>query len=252
MMIKLSVAIITLNEERNIERCIKSILPIADEIIVVDSNSKDATVEIAQNLGARIVYQSFLGYIEQKNFAMQKASYDHVLAIDADEALSPELCASILAIKQNFDADAYKMNRLTNYCGQWIHHSGWYPDTKIRLFKRGAGIWKGTNPHDRFELYAGKSLKKLKGDIHHYSYYTRQQHLDQIIKFSNISSKAKYDQGIRSNWFKLLTKPPAKFIKSYLLKQGFRDGYAGWIIATYSAYATYLKYYKLLVIQRSE
>jgi glycosyltransferase involved in cell wall biosynthesis len=241
----LSVVIITLNEERNIARCIKSAQVLADEILVVDSLSSDRTQSIAQELGAKVIEQPFLGHIEQKNFAKDQAKNDWVLSLDADEALSETLQASIRSALENPAYDGFRMNRLTNFCGQWIHHSGWYPDTKLRLFKKDAGSWQGTNPHDRFDLHDQAASGFLKGDLLHYSFYSVEEHLAQIDKFSTIAAKAKFDKGERLTPFLHGVKALAKFFKAYLLKRGFLDGYYGWVIARNSAKATYLKYHKL-------
>ncbi len=248
-MIKLSAVIITFNEERNIERCIRSVQGIVDEVLVVDSLSTDRTVEIAESLGARIIHQKFLGHIQQKNFALAEATFDHCISLDADEALDETLQKSVLDAKSNFDCDGYSMNRLTNYCGQWINHCGWYPDIKLRLVNKKLGAWKGVNPHDRYELQTGSKIQHLKGDLLHYSFYTIDEHKRQIEKFTDISAKAKFEAGIRSSWTKVIVKSIAKFIKSYILKRGFLDGYYGWVICTQSTRATYLKYYKLLKLQ---
>jgi glycosyltransferase involved in cell wall biosynthesis len=248
-MIKLSAVIITFNEERNIERCIRSVQGIVDEVLVVDSLSTDRTVEIAESLGARVIHQKFLGHIQQKNFALAEATFDHCISLDADEALDETLQKSVLDAKSNFDCDGYSMNRLTNYCGQWINHCGWYPDIKLRLVNKKLGAWKGVNPHDRYELQTGSKIQHLKGDLLHYSFYTIDEHKRQIEKFTDISAKAKFEAGIRSSWPKVIVKSIAKFIKSYILKRGFLDGYYGWVICTQSTRATYLKYYKLLKLQ---
>ena len=165
---KISVAVITFNEERNIERCLKSVVSLADEIVVVDSLSSDKTVEIAQTNGARVVSQKFLGYIEQKNFAIDQCSNDWVLSLDADECLSETLLANLNAIKNNPPAaDGIRMARMTSYCGQWIKHGGWYPDKKVRLINKHKARWGGINPHD--ELIVQGLVKEVKGDILHYS-----------------------------------------------------------------------------------
>ncbi|MEK6565704.1 MAG: glycosyltransferase family 2 protein, partial [Bacteroidota bacterium] len=132
-MTRLSVVIITHNEEQNIARCLESIRGVADEIVVVDSFSTDKTRAICQKHGARFIRHKFEGHIEQKNFAMRQAKSPYILSLDADEALSPELRQSILDVKNNWASDGYRINRLTNYCGAWIRHCGWYPDTKLRL-----------------------------------------------------------------------------------------------------------------------
>jgi len=249
---KISVVIITLNEERNIGRCIQSVIDIADEVLVIDSLSADNTKQISESLGARVIEQSFLGHIEQKNFAKSQAAHDWVLSLDADEALSEQLKLSIKEQKASGLKGGYTMNRLTNYCGKWIKHSGWYPDVKLRLFRKDDGAWTGVNPHDRYELASKAKATHLKGDLLHYSFYSMEEHRAQIEKFSDISSQAKFNKGIRSNWAKVMVKTVAKFFKSYILKRGFLDGYYGWVIAAYSAYATYLKYSKLLQIQRTK
>ncbi|MAY82665.1 MAG: glycosyl transferase [Flavobacteriales bacterium] len=245
MQIKLSAVVITFNEERNIARCLDSLQSVADEILVVDSFSSDATKQICIEKGARFIENAFGGHIEQKNFAKEQAQYDHVLSLDADEALDEELQTNILKIKENWEHDAYKMNRLTNYCGSWVHHSGWYPDTKIRLFDRRKGEWGGDNPHDKFIPHKGVEVKWISGDILHYSFYDRAGHLQQIEKFSSIAARALHKRGKRSNIIKRWINPAARFIKAYFLRLGFLDGKAGFDIARFSAYANWLKYRKL-------
>ena len=244
-MIKLSAVIITFNEERNIERCIDSIVSVADEIIVIDSYSTDLTVSICKSKGARVVMHDFEGYIKQKNFAISEARFDYILSIDGDEELSTELKKSIIDTKNNWKFEGYRMNRFNNYCGKWINHSGWYPDQKLRLFKKGSGKWKGRNPHDRYELSNNKPSGFLEGDILHYSYHSIEQHMDKIEKYTDISSRAMFDEGIRFSVLNLLINPFAKFLISYIFRLGFLDGYYGLLICYSSAKATYLKYYKL-------
>jgi glycosyltransferase involved in cell wall biosynthesis len=243
-LIQLSAAIITYNEERNIQRCIESLLPVVDEIVVVDSLSEDRTVEIATSLGATVVPQKFLGHIQQKNLAIAKTKHDFVLSLDADEALSPELQKSILAVKQNWQGEGYSFNRLTSYCGKWIKTCGWYPDVKLRLFKKGKGEWQGTNPHDEFRLFKSQPTH-LKGDLLHYSFYTINQHLKQIDYFSTIGAQAMFDKGQKSSFFKMLLNPVAMFIKSYFIKKGILDGKYGFLISWYSAGEKWKKYRKL-------
>lgn len=245
MPIQLSVVIITFNEERNIGRCIDSVSAIADEVLVVDSFSTDRTKEIATAKGARFVEHHFDGHIEQKNWAKSMASFDYVLSLDADEALTPELTASIQKAKDSWQYEAYAMNRLTNYCGTWVHHSSWYPDTKTRLFSKQSGDWGGQNPHDRFIVNVGVKTGKLEGDILHYSYYTIDEHRKQIDKFSSISANMMHQKGTTGASSKMWYKPIARFIKIYLIHKGFLDGKAGFSIARLSAYAVYLKYFKL-------
>src|SRR6185312_8761206 len=177
---KISVVIITKNEEKNIGRCIDSVKDIADDIIVIDSFSTDKTEEICKSKGARFVQHAFEGHIEQKNYATSLTEYPHVLSLDADEALDDTLKKSIAEVKENWKYDGYEMNRLTNYCGTWIKHCGWYPDRKLRLFDKTKGKWGGINPHDKFELQPNSTISRLRGDILHYSYYTIDDHYKQI------------------------------------------------------------------------
>jgi glycosyltransferase involved in cell wall biosynthesis len=249
-MTPISAVIITFNEEQNIGRCLDSLKPVADDIVVVDSFSTDRTKEICEEKGARFVTHKFDGHIEQKNWAITQAKYPHVLSLDADEALDEELTKSIIKVKESFSADGYKVKRLTNYCGSWIRHGNWYPDIKLRLWDSRKGKWTGLNPHDRYELEKGSSEKLLDGHLLHYSFYSFDQHLKQIHKFTDISSKAAFKKGKKSNWLKLFINPFAKFVGGYLLRLGLLDGKVGFKIAWYSAYATYLKYSKLLKIQR--
>ncbi len=244
-MIQLSVVIISYNEEKNIGRCLDSVLGIADDIVVVDSGSTDATIEIATQKGARVIHQDFLGHIEQKNFAITHAKYQHILSLDSDEALDEQLKISILKVKNNWNADGYVMNRLTNYCGKWIRHTGWYPDKKLRLWDSSKGKWTGTNPHDRYEMKSGSSIQHLKGDLLHYSFYTINQHLEQIRYFTDISSKALFEKGKKATLLHILFSPVVKFIRDYIIKAGFLDGYYGLIISVNSAHAKFLKYTKL-------
>lgn len=244
-MTPISVVIITFNEERNIERCILSVKSVADEILVVDSFSKDRTQEICEKHGVRFVQHVFEGHIEQKNWAASQATYPHVLSLDADEALDEVLQAQILAVKSNWTAAGYEMNRLTNYCGKWVHHCGWYPDTKLRLWDSRLGKWAGTNPHDKYEMQAGCKIQKLKGDILHYSYYTREDHYKQVNYFTTILAQSQYKIGKKAPLIVLYLSPIVKFFKDYFLKLGFLDGKTGFIICRISAYATFVKYRKL-------
>jgi len=244
--IKLSVVIITFNEEKNIERCLLSVKDVADEIVVLDSFSSDHTPAICEKHGVQFFQHSFDGHIQQKNRAITYASNPHILSLDADEALDETLIKSILAIKNNFEKDGYYVNRLTNYCGHWVKHCGWYPDSKLRLWDSRKGHWTGVNPHDKYELFNGdKNTGTLKGDILHYSYYTLSDHYKQVEYFTSIASKAYVENGKKAPLYKLLVNPVAKFVDHYLLKLGFLDGLAGYRISKISAYATWLKYKKI-------
>lgn len=246
---KLSVVIITFNEEKNIRRCLESIKDIADEIVVVDSFSTDKTESICKEFNAKFITHKFDGYIEQKNYALSQAINDYILSLDADEAPNDILVQSIITEKKNFIASVYSVNRLTNYCGQWIRHGSWYPDTKIRLIKKNSGSWAGENPHDRFIPHGNIKVKHLEGDILHYSYYTLEEHILQINRFSTINAQSAFKNGTRSNWFKIIFNPAFRFVRDYFFKSGWRDGFYGYIICRNSAYSTFLKYIKLKKLQ---
>lgn len=248
---KISAVIITLNEEKNISRCLTSLLPVADEIIVVDSYSTDKTESICNTFPCKFIQHPFEGYIEQKNFALQQARFEYILSLDADEALSEELIHSINKAKNRNSARAYKMNRLTNYCGQWIRHSAWYPDTKVRLWHKEDGKWGGLNPHDKVVFYEKKSPELLSGNILHYSYYTIAEHYAQAKTFATIAAQAYLQSENYATLFHLFFAPAAKFLKHYLIHLGFLDGIMGWHIARISAWETYLKYLKLYKLQHS-
>ncbi len=245
-MIQLSVVIITFNEEKNIGRCLDSVKDIADDVVVVDSFSTDSTEAICSSKGVRFVQHKFEGHIEQKNWAISQVKFPHILSLDADESLSDELKKNILDTKKNWIKGGYYMNRLNNYCGQWIRHCGWYPDRKLRLFDSRQGKWGGENPHDRYEMNEGdKNTGFLKGDIFHYSYYSVDEHYRQAEKFATIAAKGMQAKGMNTSLMMIYAKTLFKFFRNYILKFGFLDGRYGYVISRISAWETYLKYSKL-------
>jgi len=250
-MVQLSVVIITFNEEKNIGRCLDSVKDVVDDIIVLDSFSTDKTEEICKAKGARFFQHKFDGHIEQKNRAITFAKFPYVLSLDADEVVSEELQKSILEIKNDFSADGYYMNRLTNYCGQWIYHCGWYPDKKLRLWDSRKGKWGGINPHDKYELFASDKVAKfLAGNILHYSYYSVEEHYAQGEKFSAISAKAMHSNGKKIFFLMIYFKTIAKFLRNYFLKLGFLDGKYGYIICKITAWETFKKYKQLYLLNK--
>jgi glycosyltransferase involved in cell wall biosynthesis len=248
----LSVVIITYNEELNIRRCIESAKAVADEIIVLDSFSTDRTVAIARDLGAIIHQEKFRGYIGQKNFAMQLASHNYILSLDADEVLDKTLILSILEAKKKFDHRAYFMKRCTNYCGHYIRHGLWYPSKKIRLFDRRIAKWGGLNPHDMIQLLPGFKVIQLKGEILHYSYTTPDDLVWQNNRLSSIAAASLYGNGNRSSWFKMLIRPTWAFINGYFFRLGFLDGVDGFTIAVNTSHQVFMKYSKLYRLQRNK
>ena len=249
-----SACIITFNEERNILDALHSI-EFADEIVVVDSRSTDRTREIVASFRGRsrdgreviprLIERDWPGHVEQKNFAIDQAAHDWVLCIDADERVSPELRAEIEHVLSRDPPpyDGYSMPRRTFYLGRWILRGGWYPDRKLRLFRRSHGRWGGTNPHDHVHLDGRE--KRLRGDLLHFSYREMADHVRTINSFTDIASREKARRRIRFPVLRMLVQPPFKFFKMYVLKQGFREGTAGLIVAVLGSFYVFLKYAKL-------
>lgn len=289
-MIKISLTVITFNEEKNILRCLNSVLGLVEEIVIIDSFSTDKTKEICfmfaekhnKEIQFRFIENTFLGHIQQKNFAITCAKNDYILSLDADEAISEKLKKSILEIKKNdfcdvyelpslanvsakmleksilankekTFCDVYEMSRLTNYCGSWIKHTDWYPDIKTRLFDRKKAHWAGINPHDKITFFDNivqkktkkSASKRLEGDILHYSFHTIKQHLQQMNYFTDINAKEAFENGKKASLLKILGSPLLKFFSSYIVRLGFLDGYAGFLVCTISAFASFVKYIKL-------
>jgi glycosyltransferase involved in cell wall biosynthesis len=244
--VPLSVVIITFNEEANIARCLQALGDVADEVLVVDSFSTDRTVAICQEHGARVVQNIFAGYVEQKNFATDQASFDYILQLDADEVLTDELRQSIQSAKTNWQHAAYSLARLTNYCGTWVRHGGWYPDRKLRLYDRRLGRWQGLLLHEHYEVHPGQTTGQLTGDALHYSYHSIAQHVSQLNKFTSITAQERALKGkTQVTAFHLVIKPLWKFVHSYVFRLGFLDGFAGLSIAAISAAGVFLKFAKL-------
>ncbi|HTL07590.1 MAG TPA: glycosyltransferase family 2 protein [Chitinophagaceae bacterium] len=246
----LSAIIITYNEERNIARCIDALQPIADEIIVLDSYSSDNTVAIAKNHGALVKQGFFQDYIQQKNAAIALATHDLVFSVDADELPDETLIQSIISLKKNPSANAYSMNRCTNYCGQFIRRGSWYPDRKTRIFNRRIARWAGVNPHERLDLDPGTTVTHLRGDLLHYSFPTLESHIEKNNRYSSMAAQSMYGAGRRSGWFKMLINPAWAFFHGYIIRLGWLDGYRGFSIALNTAHGTFLKYLKLYHLQQ--
>jgi glycosyltransferase involved in cell wall biosynthesis len=240
----LSVVITTFNEERSIGRCLASVRSIADEIIVVDSFSTDGTETICRALGVNFLHRVWEGYSPAKNFGNEAARHDAILSLDADEALSPELQRSIAALKTAPAIEPCKFNRLTNYCGAWIRHGGWYPDVKVRLFNRTQTRWVG-RIHERLEGIDETRAVQLSGDCHHYSYYSVAEHKAQARRFADIAAAELACNGKRATLVHCALHPSVKFLRDFLLKRGFLDGRTGFTVAAISAYATFRKYNSL-------
>ena len=240
---QISAVIITHNEERNIRRCLESVQDVVDEIVVVDSLSDDKTEKICNEFNVKFVKQQWLGYSEQKNLANNLSSNDWILSIDADEELSAELKSSIKSLKQTEPSDdnVFSMNRLTNYCGHWIRHCGWYPDRKIRIWNRNIGSWSG-EVHET--IFFSKEIKEkvLKGDLLHYSFATAQDYENQMFKFAKMRGQQYFENGKKHASFYLKVSPVFAFLQHYIFQLGFLDGKDGFHICRITAKATKLKY----------
>lgn len=244
-MSKISAVIITFNEEKYIEQCIRSVADVADEIVVVDSFSNDRTKEICLSKGVRFIEHPFSGYRDQKNFALTQASNDYILALDADEEISPELEKSILGIKQDFRYEGYKFNRLNRFCGKWIYHTNLSPECKIRLFNRKKANWGGLNVHETVILNNPKSVKTLKGNLLHWLYDSYEESLEKINMYSTLLAREYFKKGIRATPKRLLINPLWRFVHSYFLKVGFLDGLEGFEVSKLLSISCFMKYVKL-------
>lgn len=248
---KISVVIITFNEAHNIERCLMSLKEVADEVLIVDSYSTDNTCMIAVKHGAKVITHEWLGYSATKNAANKMAANDWILSLDADEVLSEVLKKSIIKLK-NEGLKPASFNRLTNYCGKWIRHCGWYPDIKFRIFNRQSTLWQGSI-HETLVSTNDENIKPitLEGDCYHFSYHSIASHYAQADKFSTLSAEKLFAERHKINALKKYFSAINKFLKTYLIHLGFLDGYYGFVISKISAYASYLKYKKLEVLNQN-
>ncbi len=245
---KISATIITFNEEANIKAACESVAW-ADEILVVDSNSTDATREIAAACGARVIVNPWPGFGAQKQFAVEQAQYDWVLSLDADERVSQPLRHNIELLKTHAhaeDADGYLIARRTFYQQRWIRGGGWYPDKQLRLFNRTKGHWKQRHIHESVTMDAGARVGELAGDLLHYT-STNSAHHHRIIgeRYAPLAAQQMFEEGRRTSIFGVASAGPAAFIRSYILKGGFRDGFAGFTIASFAAHHAFLKHLML-------
>ena len=243
----LSVIIITKNEAANIRACLESVAW-ADEIIAVDSGSTDDTVSICKAMGARVyVHADWQGFGQQKNRALNYATKDWVLSIDADERVTPELREELIQAMNEGCASGYYLPRLSQFCGALIHHSGWYPDYVLRLFKRDAGRFSDNLVHESV-LLTGRTAK-LKSPLSHYSYLTIDDVERKVEHYSTAAAQQMFQSGKQSNWLDAALRAGWAFVRTYVLRLGVLDGSAGWNIARMNARTTYLKYRKLEVLR---
>lgn len=249
---KISAVIITYNEEQFIEKCLASLQGVADEIVVVDSFSTDGTEEICKKYNVKFIKHPFEGFRDQKNYALQHATYKNILSLDADEALSDALRESILKIKDKWDFDAYRFNRRNNYCGTWIRFSEWYPDRQLRLFYTDHGKWGELNLHEKFMMSNGATIGKLKGDLLHWPFLTHEDHIDKMDRYSQIGAVEFHKAGKKANIFTPYIHFFWGFFRSYIVRGGFLDGRNGYLICSLYAKSTFHKYKKLRMLNKNE
>lgn len=247
---KISVCIISGNEEHNIRRCLESVRW-ADEIVVVDSFSTDRTVDICREYTELVYSHRWLGYIGQKNLIKDLACGPWILFVDADEEISGELRDEILAdfeTGQSRTFNGYEFPRRVRFLGRWIRHGDWYPDTKLRLFRKAFGRCGGKEPHDRI-IVEGR-VKSLRHPMYHYTYTGITDQITTINRFSSITARGYLEDERTFRLRDLFFRPPLRFLRCYLLKRGFLDGMPGLVIATLTAYAVFIKYVKLWELER--
>ncbi len=251
----LSISIISRNEETNIRRCLESAAGLAEEIVVVDSGSTDRTREVAESLGARVVHQDWLGHRDQKNVALGLCTRPWVLALDCDEELSPELRQSIERFFQDGSPDAWdgaECNRKVWFLGRWITHGDWYPDRKLRLFRRELATWAGSPEHDYIELTGSRRVTRLPGDLHHYSFPTMSRYVEKINTFSDVFLARQKAEGRKWSLFANVTRPWWRFFRAYFLRRGFLDGFPGFWIAVSTAYFAFVRYSRKFEDEQNE
>lgn len=250
----LTACIITFNEEERIADCLRSVA-FCDELIVVDSHSRDATREIATGLGARVIERDWPGYAAQKEFVVRAAAHDWVLCIDADERLSPELQAEITALRDGGfgTASGFEMPRCTRYLGAWIRHGTWYPDGQLRLFDRRRGAWVSPHPHGLHEhVDLDGPRHRLRHDLLHEPYRSVSDHLRTIDRYTTAMAEGMYAAGQRARIDQLVLTPLAEFVRFYVLKRGVLDGWRGLLLAYLHAHYVRMKYAKLMALERGD
>jgi glycosyltransferase involved in cell wall biosynthesis len=243
----ISATVITYNEERNVRDALQS-LSWADEIVVVDSGSTDATLEICRRFTEKIFHRDWTGYADQKNFALERARHDWIFSLDADERSSTELCNEIQGLaRSGFAKAGYRIPRVAYFMERWIRHGDWYPDYQLRLFDRRLGRWAGGRVHESVRMDQEPDI--LRGEIQHYTYRSLSDYLKRLETYSTLAAHDYRQKGRSATPFNLLGHPVAVFIKAYLLKRGFLDGAPGLAVAAMGAVSVFFKYAKLYELQ---
>jgi glycosyltransferase involved in cell wall biosynthesis len=255
----ISAFIVCYNEEDQIRKCIESV-SFCDEVIVIDSRSDDGTVEIAKSLGAKVIQRDWPGYRRQKEFGLSQASSTWVLNLDADERVSPELRDAIIEVLErsyrekaeglpSTCKDGYDLSRVVFYLGRWWRKGGWYPEYRVRLFRKEVTTWGGKDPHEK--AIVNGSIGKLSGELQHYTYRCMSEQLNRLHGYATIAAQEDHSRGRRFRFASLILNPCFRTFKFYVLKKGYREGMAGFIVAVIEGYYTFLKYAKLWELQRT-
>lgn len=252
---KITATIITFNEESNIRAACESVAWV-DEIVVVDSESTDSTRELAAATGARVIVNRWPGFADQKQFAVEQASREWILSLDADERVSEDLRRSIQTLRntdQSRLADGYLVPRRTYYQGKWIRGGGWYPDRQLRLFRRSKAHWKKRHIHESVEMNSGAKVESLSGDLLHYTVRDAAHHHKMIgERYAPLAAQQMFEEGRRTSALKIASAAPSAFIRSFILKAGIRDGLAGLSIASFAAHHAFLKHLMLWEMQNKK
>ncbi|MBP1766184.1 MAG: waaE [Candidatus Aminicenantes bacterium] len=241
---EISAVIITYNEERRLEEALKSLAGVVSEVVVVDCHSTDETVKIARRFTDRVFERAWTNFADQKNFANGKALHPWILSLDADERVSPELREELLRLRSTDPhVDAFSIPRQVYYLGRWVRHSGWYPDRKIRLFRKARARWEGEYVHERLAV-EGRTAE-LQGAIHHFTYRNIHEHLARINTFSDLGAQKLYARKKKARLYHLMCLPFFRFVRAYFWKLGFLDGFPGLVISVLTAHAVFVRYAKL-------
>jgi glycosyltransferase involved in cell wall biosynthesis len=249
--VPVSACVIARDDARTLARCLDSLLWADETVVVLDERSRDGSEALARGRGARLLRRAYDGNVEQKNFALDQAKHDWVVALDADEALSPELAARLREriARAGDGLDGLELDRVTHHLGRWIRHGDFHPDWQLRAFRRSRGRWSGSNPHGRVRLRG--RVERLAGDLEHYSYADLGDQIARVQEFSRVEALEMWKRGRRARLSDLWLRPPARFARAYVLKAGFRDGAPGFVIAAVTAFHVFLKYARLWELERA-
>jgi glycosyltransferase involved in cell wall biosynthesis len=247
---KLSVTVITKNEEADIAEALRSVRW-ADELIVVDASSTDETADIARRIANRVVVRDWPGFVAQKNYAASIAAHDWILSIDADERVSPALGDEIRTVLSRPDTThaAYRMPRVTWHLGRWMRSTDWYPDYQLRLYDRRSAHWVGQYVHEAVAVDG--TIGRLRGELMHFAYRDIGEHLETIARYTALAARQMHENGRRASALQIVGHPPLAFLRNYILRGGFRDGGPGLIVSAMNAYYVFLKFARLWELQRA-